>query len=243
MTPDKTAKFHKTEIKWYPSWRIVPNRYPPINFFEKIAPPEDWDALMEIESLTDDQVRLLKEKIHNIKVEDRLSGPGASRIMASFVYLYGGGRFSSTEFGAYYAAKELTTAIAETIYHREEFLRATNEKSQDLENVVITANVRGEFHDLRGLASSHPYLYDPNDYSRSQIIARNLRDAGSIGVIYDSVRCAGGECIAVFRPRVISNWRDAKILVYHWNGKKIEGYYEKKGFIPVALLKPTTKKR
>jgi hypothetical protein len=60
-----------------------------------------------------------------------------------------------------------------------------------------------------------------------QKVAKHLKNIGSLAVVYDSVRHQGGECAAVFKPRILSNFRDAKILVYQWNGKKITGHYEK----------------
>ena len=35
-----------------PQYRIIPTRFPPINFFERYTPPELMDAAFEIESLT-----------------------------------------------------------------------------------------------------------------------------------------------------------------------------------------------
>src|SRR5512147_2347004 len=42
------------DVRWQPAFRIVPSRYPPIDLFERIAPPGEWEALIELESLTND---------------------------------------------------------------------------------------------------------------------------------------------------------------------------------------------
>ena len=52
-----------TRQPWKPCWRIVPSRYPPIDLFERIAPPEDWEALAAVESLTNPRIR---EEIQSI---------------------------------------------------------------------------------------------------------------------------------------------------------------------------------
>ena len=58
--------------------------------------------------------------------EERVSGPGATPVMAAFTHLNpGGSRFSDGSYGVYYAAHSLETAIAEVSHHRAIFLRRT----------------------------------------------------------------------------------------------------------------------
>jgi hypothetical protein len=53
-----------------------------------------------------------------------------------------------------------------------------------------------------------------------------LRDSGSNGIAFDSVRRNGGECIAVFRPRLVQNVRQSVHLRYVWDGNAIAEVYE-----------------
>ena len=62
--------------------------------------------------------------------------------------------------------------------------------------------------------------YDPNSYTESQRVARALLDAGSNGVVYDSVRDPGGSCLACFRPRLVRNVRVAAHYEYRWQGRR-----------------------
>jgi len=48
---------------------------------------------------------------------------------------------------------------------------------------------------------------DPNSYTVSQKLAKQLLDAESAGIIYPSVRHRGGTCIACFRPALVNNVR------------------------------------
>jgi hypothetical protein len=64
----------------------------------------------------------------------------------------------------------------------------------------------------------------------SQELARSLRDNGSNGIAYASVRQEGGECVAVFRPRLLSICRQERHLCYVWDGQSIAMIYEKKKF-------------
>jgi len=77
------------------------------------------------------------------------------------------------------------------------------------------ADVHEMFHDIRG---GWPELHDPDSYAASQRSAVELRDAGSDGILYDSVRHPGGRCIAVFYPDRIGPARQSAHLYYHWDG-------------------------
>jgi hypothetical protein len=101
---------------------------------------------------------------------------------------------------------------------------------QDLDQLIILANVAGDFHDIRGLLNDLTEIYDLNDYSYSQAFAASLRQEGSSGIVYSSVRQLGGECIAVFRPPVITRARQGERIVFQWDGEKITGYYKKSDY-------------
>jgi hypothetical protein len=76
----------KRHVVWQPCWRIVPSRFPPIDLFERIADPADWDALIALESLTNDRIRDEVGDIALVPVAERISGPGSSVIMAAFTH-------------------------------------------------------------------------------------------------------------------------------------------------------------
>ncbi|HYW32845.1 MAG TPA: RES family NAD+ phosphorylase, partial [Gemmatimonas sp.] len=85
-------------------------------------------------------------------------------------------------------------------------------------------------HDVRGQRTTHPELYRSEDYSAPQMLATRLRSAGSEGVVYGSVRHPGGQCAAVFRPRLLSNCRQAEHLGYVWDGVRINAVLRKSAF-------------
>jgi hypothetical protein len=216
-------------VRWAPCFRIVPSRFPPIDLFERVADPADLDAVIAVESLTNDRLRDQIGEITCVPPEDRVSGPGATWIMAPFTHpAPGGGRFTDGDFGAYYAARDEATAIAETRHHREAFMRATGQPRMELEMRVITAALDGELHDLRGMRSQRPEIYDRDDYTASQALARELRAASAWGVAYDSVRRDGGECAAVLRPPILSRCRQTRHLGYLWDGERVTHVYEKR---------------
>jgi hypothetical protein len=200
-----------------------------VQLFERVADPADLDAVFAIEALTNDRLRDEVGDLRLVPPEDRVTGPGAGYVMAAFTHIApSGGRFTDGTFGAYYAAADRPTAVAETVYHRERFMAATQQPAVDLDMRVLRATLSSDLHDVRGMAGTRPELYHPSDYSASQVLARSLRTMGSWGVAYDSVRRAGGECAAVFRPRAIANCRQAEHLGYVWDGTRIATVYEKR---------------
>ena len=222
-----------SRVRWAPSYRIVPSRYPTVDLFERIADPADWDALFAVESLTNSRLRQEAGDISLVPPAHRVSGPGATFIMAPFTHLGEGGRFSTRQFGAYYAARSLETALRETIHHRERFLRATNEGPIELDMRELQATVSAALHDLRGERRSRAAVYDPDSYEASQRLATGLREAGSKGVVYDSVRHEEGECVAVFVPTVVRECRQGAHYCYVWDGARITHVYRKSEWRPV----------
>jgi hypothetical protein len=216
-------------VRWLPCYRIIPSRFPPINLFERVTDPADLEIVLDIESMTNDRLRDEVGVLSLVAPEDRISGPGTSAIMAAFTHLppYGS-RFTDGSFGVFYAGRMLETAIAETKHHREAFLRATNEPRIELDMRVYAVDLDAVLHDIRAMKDTMSGIYDPDSYAASQSLAIEIRNSGSSGLAYDSVRNPGGECVAVFRPRVLSNCRQERHLTYVWDGSSISTVYEKR---------------
>ena len=215
-------------VEWKPCRRIVPSRFPPIQLFERVTDPADLEAIFELESLTNPRLRDEVGDIRLVPEGDRVTGPGTSVIMAAFTHLNPqGSRFSDGTWGVFYTANDLDTAIAETKHHRERFMRATEQPRMELDMRVYLVDLAGNLHDLRGRKGTHPLVYHDDSYAVGQNLARRLRDDRSNGIVYDSVRRAGGECAAVFIPRLLSNCRQERHLCYAWDGTRIATIYEK----------------
>lgn len=220
-----------TKIEWRPCLRIVPSRFPPINIFEAVADPADLEAVFQVEAMTNDRFREETGDIRLVAPDDRVSGPGSTPIMAAFTHLNpDGDRFTNGTYGVFYAGRTIETAIAETRYHRVRFLQATSEPAQEIDMRVYAVDLNAELHDIRAIRESHAAYYHPSNYAVSQEFALKLRDNGSNGIVYASIREDGGECAAVFRPRLLSNCRQERHLCYVWDGKAISIIYEKRNF-------------
>ena len=208
-----------TDLRGKSQFRIIPSIYPPINFFENLVEPSEMEILWEIESLTNDRLREETGDILIVPTEDRICGPGSSVIMAAFTHLSKSTRFSDGSFGVYYAGLSHETAIRETAYHREIFLSATKEGPCEITMRLDEGKILKPFHDIR--EKNFSAIHHPNTYIKSQQFGKRLRDIGSWGLLYNSVRHKKGTRIAAFRPPAISIPHSVLHLKYIWNGEKI----------------------
>jgi len=220
-------------IRWKPSWRLVSSRFPPVGVFDRVANADDLEIIHAIEGLTNDRVRQELGKVDLVPESERVVGPGTTPIMAAFTHLNPeGSRFTSGHYGVYYAAKTVHTAVAETRFHRARFLAATNEPPIEIDMRSYASDIDARFHDIRHLQIELPELYNPSpaNYSPAQHFANELRDNGSNGITYSSVRYPGGECVAVFRPRLLKPVVQGAHYCFCWDGKEISDVYVKKEF-------------
>ena len=224
MTPAAVSR-----VVWKPSYRLIPSHFPPIGVYDRVADPADLAAVFAVENLTNPRLRQEAGDISMVAPEDRVSGPGTTPIMAAFTHLNPeGSRFSDGSYGVYYAAQDLDTAIAEVSHHRAVFMARTREPAIDIDLRLIAAPLDAKLHDLRAVRGGAAQLFDPDDYGASQALGRQLRAAGSWGVLYPSVRRRGGLCAGVFRPRALKPAREAAHIALHWDGRRISHWYEKR---------------
>ncbi|ATC96576.1 RES family NAD+ phosphorylase [Pseudoalteromonas tunicata] len=203
---------------WENVYRLVPSHFPPIDLFENVADPQDLEIVFAIEALTNDRLREQTGCLALVPSEERICGVGSTPVMAAFTHIGIATRFTDgREYGVYYGAKELNTAFSETIYHREKFLAATAEPDTELTMRCYINKVALPLHDIR--ADTYAHLHQ-DDYAAPQQFAKQLRSLGSNGLIYNSVREQGGQCIAAFKPKAVTIPIQAGHYKYVWNGKK-----------------------
>ena len=207
-------------VRWAGAPRLIPSRYPVAGLLDRVASPADLDALFELEGWTNDRISNELGVLRTIPEEEWITGqPMSTVVMAAFCHPRpGGGRFSSEERGAWYAAKTIATALAESIYHRTAELREVGGFDTFVQMRVYLADFRAKFHDIRPAARAWLPLYDPDDYGASQALARQLLQNGSNGVVYRSVRDPEGECIACFRPALVRGVRAGGHYEFRWEG-------------------------
>ena len=218
-----------TPIHWTPSWRLVPSRFPPVSLFDRVSDEEELNIIASIEGLTNDRLRAELGIISLVPEDERQFGPGTTPIMAAFTHLNpDGSRFSDGNYGVYYAANDIPTALAETLYHRERFLSRTNERPTEIDMRSYQSEINADLHDIRGKQKELSGVYAANAYAAGQELARKLRNDGSQGIVYDSVRNPnGGECVAIFRANIPRPVTQGSHYCFRWDGKSIVATYRK----------------
>jgi hypothetical protein len=144
--------------------------------------------------------------------------PHASVINASFCHANPlGSRFAGPDRGAWYAGFELATSQAEVAFHKSVQLAEIGRFEDSVTYDDYLADFSASFHDLRTARAFRSSLA-PDRYVESQALAERLLEAGSLGLVYPSVRRAGGTCVACFRPALVANVRRAKTYRFTWSG-------------------------
>ncbi len=218
-----TAKAGAAAVGWNGYIRLINSAFPPIDLFEDIADPADWELLARAEGLTNPRLSESIGQLDLVPPERRVSGPGASYAMAPFVHCSPDrpGRFHDGHFGAFYAANDFATAVAETVHHVARFLGATAEEPGWIATMrELAGRIDQPLIDLRG--GDHAELLDPESYQPSQAFARARRSDGADGIVYPSVRQKGGECLAAFWPDIIGIPQQTAHWRYHWDGVRID---------------------
>jgi RES domain-containing protein len=199
-------------VIWEPGYRIVSTRQTPEAAFEQIASPAEAVAILRV---------IAAGRPPRTDPADVATGPGSGWVMAAF--LHGtSARFNDDTFGAFYAAESRSTAIAETQFHYARFLHDAGEGHTLLGLRLLLASLTADPLDIRGRGAANPELYDPDPsrYAVAQAWGAHHRASGADGVVYDSVRRAGGACVALFRPRCITECTQGEQLAYEWDGAR-----------------------
>lgn len=218
-----------TRVRWRKAHRIVRSIYPPIDLFEDIAEPADWDLLAAAEAKTNPRLRDRLDAIRLVPPKRRVSGPGASWVMAAFTHLspLRSSRFSDGGYGVYYAGDRFEVALNETVFHFERFMRATREEPASADFRELIGRLDAELHDLRdGSRFAECLDPDPANYAVPQALAKRLRDAhASDGIVYPSVRYPKGPSVAAFWPDVVGIPVQGRHLCYRWDGERADAYF------------------
>jgi hypothetical protein len=199
-TPNWREQWPHSLLDWSPAYRVIPTRFPAVNLFDRVASPQDFEALY---------------------------GP---IMAAFTHLNPNGSRFSDGSYGVFYCGRERQTAIAETRYHSGLFLAATNEAPTRQQMRLYTVRAHGDVVDLRGDAIARtgldPRILAPDDYGPGKALGRAVRAAGAPGIVYPSVRDPQGECLAALRTTMLRGCRHAAYLEYNWNGEAIDYVFE-----------------
>lgn len=205
----------RANIYWNPAFRLIATRFPAVDLWAGM-PTELWDRIDQVESLTNARLNVGRPQ-------------AASYIQWPFANPRPG-RFSTDTLGAFYAAREESAAVAETVHYQAIRCREDNLDPHDFDMRVLQVEVEGRFHDLRGKrADAYPGAMDADHLGVSQALAMDLYALGSPGIVYSSVRdVAHTACVAAFDPGTLKACSHLRFLTYRWDGDRVWPIYEKK---------------
>lgn len=184
--------------------------------------PDELDLLAEIEGATSGRLIAEERGSAGLSAAELVHGvPHAKFINASFAYAKPRepNRFNPAERGAWYAALAAETCVAEVGFHMTTALADAGEFNTVVEYGEMLASMAGVFVDLRQ-ATGHASL-DPNPatgYPAGNALAGAARAAGHNGIIYPSVRDAGGTCIVALWPNVVQSVVQGAMFRFIWAG-------------------------
>jgi len=215
VTPKLTA------IRQDDTHRLIPSRYSDQSVLTSLSESDtQLRDLFELEGATNDRLLGEANLLPGISVHELLFGVAYAHIVnAAFTHAHpDGSRFNSPERGAWYAGFELETAQAEIAFHKAQELNEIDwDEPETFTFDDYLADFRTDFHDLRS-DPNYADCLDPNSYTVSQTLARELLAAGSAGILYPSVRHSGGACLACFRPALVTNVRrDRTVTIFFSN--------------------------
>jgi hypothetical protein len=214
-----------TALRQFDTVRLIPSRYADLedSVLQGIANDDaHLHELFELDNATNGRLRAEFGRTTGIGVEELVFGiPNFRIINAAFCYPQpAGSRFNDGERGAWYCALDAETALAEVIFHKTVEYAEINRFDDSVSYQGFLADFNAEFHDLRGLPAYSNCL-DAQSYIASQALAAQLLEAGSLGLIFPSVRFAGGTNLACFRPALVGNVRKGECYRLTWSGSSM----------------------
>ena len=214
-----------SSLRQFDTCRLIPSRFADVED-SVLAPLADADDvlrdLFELDNATNERLRGEYGGLPGIGVDELVFGvPNFRIINAAYTYPRPeGSRFNDGERGAWYCAFELETALAEITFHKTVEYAEIDRFDDSVTYQCLLADFTSTFHDLRGVEAFNKAL-DPASYIASQQLAAELLEAGSMGIIYPSVRRAGGTNLACFRPALVGNVRKGPAYRLTWAGSPI----------------------
>jgi RES domain. len=183
---------------------------------------DELAELAEIEGATSSRSMAESTGISGVAAHELVYDvPHAHFINASFAYAKPRepNRFNGENRGAWYAALDVETCLAEITFHMTEFLARTGHFEAVVDYAEMFCSLSGDFLDLRPLPT-HPALHPDKTtgYPEGNALAAQARAQGLNGIIYPSVRRPGGTCFAVLRPAAVQSVRQGDVYRLAWTG-------------------------
>ncbi len=218
IPPVKLVRQHDTH-------RLIPSKYNPdlSSVLTRLADDErHLQDLFALDGATNERLWGEDNRLPGIGSHELVFGvPNYRVINAAFVHAHPlGSRFNGPDRGAWYAAFALETSQAEIAFHKATEYAEIGRFEDSITYDDYLADFGGEFHDIRRAPEFRAAL-EAGSYVKSQELGQRLLDAGSLGIVYPSVRHRGGTCLVCFRPALVGNLRKHKTYRFTWDGSPV----------------------
>ncbi|GLT20231.1 hypothetical protein GCM10007938_40140 [Vibrio zhanjiangensis] len=208
------------------SYRLIASKYPPINLFDDVVDPEDFEIMYQLQALTNPRIQDEAGNVSLIKPEEipYHCKRGRSYAVAAFTHINrDGSRFADGSFGMLYTGDTEMTAIKEVEYHQHRCWSKVEGLHYDrlvFRALRVTFDATHLF-DALDKPMDDP-IYDAECYTAGQALGRRVRNDETLnGIVYRSVRHEGGICWALSTPKVVSDVVQCYHLEMIWDGHQI----------------------
>jgi len=181
--------------------------------------------LAEIEGATSGRLMHKARGGERLGADELVAGlPHAAFVNAAFTYWRPRelNRFNGPGRGAWYAALDTATCVAEVSFHMIRELERVNDLRATVDYAEMFASFAGDFADLRELRPKPDCLHpDPAiGYPAGNRLADTARGRGLNGVVYPSVRHPAGTCLVALWPAVVQSVTQGSVLRLVWSGSR-----------------------
>jgi hypothetical protein len=201
--------------------RLINSKFPPIRMFDDVASASEFDALYELQALTNPRLQTEIGNLALIEQKDIPFGiPGCSYATAPFTHVNpNGSRFGDGAHGVLYIADTIDTAIAEVRHHQDNYWRNVPDLGYErfvFRGLTCTFD-EGDMVDGVALSRTEP-VYAPDDYAASRALGQCVRERHLPGLRYHSVRHPGAMCWALMSPKPVSSIVQTAHYEMVWSG-------------------------
>ena len=184
----------------------------------RLVAPALLDDLAEIEGASSARLRTERRDAGSYPT----GRPHAAFVNAAFAYFRPRemNRFNGPERGAWYAAFEVETALAEISHHVRRELARVGDFQATVDYAEMWASFSGAFVDLREVTPA-PACLNPDPavgYVAGNALAGAAMAAGHNGIVYPSVRRPGGTCLVALWPHAVQSVAQGNVWRAVWSG-------------------------
>lgn len=205
-------------------YRLVNSKFPPIALFDDVASPGEFEALYELQAMTNPRLQNEAGRLELIPRSEIPFGiSGCSYAAAPFTHINpDGSRFSDGRYGVLYMADTLPTALAEVRHHQQSYWSRV--EGIEFERIVLRG-LRCAF-DQAGMLNATALpdddpIYDPVNLQAAQVFGSQLKHSSIPGLHYRSVRRPGHYCWGLMTPKPMVSMIQAAHYEMIWNGTAI----------------------